>query len=1175
MCGNRHTFSRTETKYFVGATEIPANQLRQIPGYMFAELFPNRRDGFTIKYGTKPVQIPDRDRISVAKQKADHLATLGHWKHRRVERGEMTEAQYAAEMADAEKNWSPSSAFAYLVTNATPPQAIDRVIKWERKEKQTMCGAKCRNARGPNCDCICEGKYHGAGMTNSRTRFAASDLDLKPTQQMADNAARGLELREKHGKGGTAVGVARARDIKNRANLSPETVKRMHSFFSRHEGNQAGGEDDAGYIAWMLWGGDAGKAWAARKAAQIDKNESARRAARKSTMANRTNDSFTVQLRWNGMGAPQHRVAFKTLAEAEKEAERLHRLYGSLGNPEFPTMKGIVEIEVHDTKQPWKNRTVRWFASRPGARSRFALIPLSKMREIKKDYENYLSWVKRDPDAQDHGKPKTFNQFVDWWMSQDTDSDELGGIYDPMHYSRPGKATMAKREYVLWALPQGETDRLHEKPIAYNITKPADMERIKVEATKRGYHSFRVQVIEWNRPGAKARFGLLVPELANLYSALQNPDQIITEKREVKKDLATLKKIDDAYRNGDETSAANAWRTLSAGSRVSEMGQKFKQRMEWVGFKFSRPGKAAFSNGERNRRMLQVLADADRRIANQVVSNIAAHYGIPTQQVFDEIFDAGAENLMDYVTEPVRSAASVILQKKGMMSRPGAKATHAAEHMYYTVAAHIGDQPAGERTTKSLDEAKAYAKAMLAALKPSAKGKSLVVDVYPVVNYSPQASILSLKASRPGAKGRFDLRAKVEKMKSMVSKLAATLGFKPDEVTGNDQMMHILFENQPKQAERLAAALRTNLARVGVPGSAITADEHHYADDDTTYGGVWIDLNALANASGKMSRPGKATMAKFKVGDRIAYKPFPADTAGEIVEIREPDFVGDIQRRRSGQRLEVEYGVRQAGGAIMWIDEGMAVKASRPGAKAAFADYGSFHPTAPWTPNPQGNHRYKKGDRVVSHEGRNPKTGVIDRLMRDAHGYPTYVLYWDEGGTREVAEAHLTKMSRPGAKAEFYTPPVKTGKNGPVVWDNLFVGHLGNGITLANKGYEEHGDYERVAHISYGGEIRWAPGFNQSRLDSRVKAYIQKLSADAAQKKAAGEPLAKSGSGQNLYSRPGEAEAFAIGATSDSADPAKDEALTALAGRVGREHTVNLFKRWSEGKASMNRSQEN
>lgn len=111
--------------------------------------------------------------------------------------------------------------------------------------------------------------------------------------------------------------------------------------------------------------------------------------------------------------------------------------------------------------------------------------------------------------------------------------------------------------------------------------------------------------------------------------------------------------------------------------------------------------------------------------------------------------------------------------------------------------------------------------------------------------------------SRTGAKAAFDLRAKVQQMKATVKLLVSKLGFKPDEVTGNDQMMHILFENQPKQADRLAAALRTNLARVGVPASAITTHEHHYEDDNTTYGGVWIDLNALANASAKkMSRTG-------------------------------------------------------------------------------------------------------------------------------------------------------------------------------------------------------------------------------------------------------------------------------------------------------------------------------
>jgi hypothetical protein len=66
------------------------------------------------------------------------------------------------------------------------------------------------------------------------------DLDLRPTETMANNAKRGLELRKEYGRGGTAVGVARARDLSNRKNLSPDTVRRMYQYFSRHEVDKQG-----------------------------------------------------------------------------------------------------------------------------------------------------------------------------------------------------------------------------------------------------------------------------------------------------------------------------------------------------------------------------------------------------------------------------------------------------------------------------------------------------------------------------------------------------------------------------------------------------------------------------------------------------------------------------------------------------------------------------------------------------------------------------------------------------------------------------------------------------------------------------------------------------------------------------------------------------------------------
>lgn len=89
-----------------------------------------------------------------------------------------------------------------------------------------------------------------------------------PPKGAQENAKRGLELRREFKRGGTMVGVARARDISNGASLPLETVNRMVSYFARHEVDKKGKDfgnasnPSRGYIAWLLWGGDAGKTWA-------------------------------------------------------------------------------------------------------------------------------------------------------------------------------------------------------------------------------------------------------------------------------------------------------------------------------------------------------------------------------------------------------------------------------------------------------------------------------------------------------------------------------------------------------------------------------------------------------------------------------------------------------------------------------------------------------------------------------------------------------------------------------------------------------------------------------------------------------------------------------------------------------------------------------------------------
>jgi hypothetical protein len=92
----------------------------------------------------------------------------------------------------------------------------------------------------------------------------------QPTSGMKAAARRALKWKEE-GKArgaGTPVGWGRATDIVNGSPMSLDTVKRMFSFFSRHEAASKGGKDfnntsnpSNGRIMWDAWGGDAGFTW--------------------------------------------------------------------------------------------------------------------------------------------------------------------------------------------------------------------------------------------------------------------------------------------------------------------------------------------------------------------------------------------------------------------------------------------------------------------------------------------------------------------------------------------------------------------------------------------------------------------------------------------------------------------------------------------------------------------------------------------------------------------------------------------------------------------------------------------------------------------------------------------------------------------------------------------------
>ena len=121
--------------------------------------------------------------------------------------------------------------------------------------------------------------YHPEGTpisTQNPNSFVRS-IKSMPNKGMKDEAKRALAWRDEFGRGGTDVGIARARQIVANEELSDKDILDMYSYFARHEVDKTAegfkpGEDgypSNGRIAWSLWGGDAGYEFAKRERDKI------------------------------------------------------------------------------------------------------------------------------------------------------------------------------------------------------------------------------------------------------------------------------------------------------------------------------------------------------------------------------------------------------------------------------------------------------------------------------------------------------------------------------------------------------------------------------------------------------------------------------------------------------------------------------------------------------------------------------------------------------------------------------------------------------------------------------------------------------------------------------------------------------------------------------------------
>ncbi len=112
-----------------------------------------------------------------------------------------------------------------------------------------------------------------------RSKEPYRGISFQPPAAVAAAARRALERRAQKppsNRGMTPVGLARARQLANRQELSPTTIDRMVGYFARHTIDKQGSSWSTygkGRQAWDGWGGDPGLRWAQSIARRMDAAE--------------------------------------------------------------------------------------------------------------------------------------------------------------------------------------------------------------------------------------------------------------------------------------------------------------------------------------------------------------------------------------------------------------------------------------------------------------------------------------------------------------------------------------------------------------------------------------------------------------------------------------------------------------------------------------------------------------------------------------------------------------------------------------------------------------------------------------------------------------------------------------------------------------------------------------
>jgi len=175
-------------------------------------------------------------------------------------------------------------------------------------------------------------------ITNDRRTKKGKKITLETYNDYPDavsnNAKRGIELNEKvSNKCATQVGKIRATQLRDKKNISLETIKRMYSYLSRASEYYDENDNEAcGTISYLLWGGKAGLRWSESKLKELGEINLA---------SMLINDDFAII---------DDRLAYSTKEKAEEMAVNIG--CEGIHTHEFENKTWFMPCEKHELKKP-------------------------------------------------------------------------------------------------------------------------------------------------------------------------------------------------------------------------------------------------------------------------------------------------------------------------------------------------------------------------------------------------------------------------------------------------------------------------------------------------------------------------------------------------------------------------------------------------------------------------------------------------------------------------------------------------------------------------------------------------------------------------------------------------------------------------------------------------------